>query len=250
MQLTPKQERKLQRIVKVMEEGNLALVEQLFEIEEKFEQALTSLETNIINTLKDLKGKDAVVDYDRVIEEVSKLIPPPQKGDKGDKYVPTKSDLKKIAKMVKTPVVEKVIEIIKEPVVTEVVKEVALKDSADEIIEKINASEKTISAEKIEGLKNHDEEIATLQNRTQLLLQIATQRNNSSSSPSSSASGGATVETPPETPDGVVTAFTVSDEPQYVVADGATFFDGAGYTYSALTITMDNPVTQYIRIFI
>jgi hypothetical protein len=41
--------------------------------------------------------------------------------------------------------------------------------------------------------------------------------------------------------------FTVNHEPSYVIADGVTFFDGVGYKYAASTITMVNPVTQYIR---
>ncbi|MES2224132.1 MAG: hypothetical protein V4469_04345 [Patescibacteria group bacterium] len=45
------------------------------------------------------------------------------------------------------------------------------------------------------------------------------------------------------------TSFTVTNEPVYVIADGTTYFDGAGYTYSAGTITMDNAPTQYIRYF-
>lgn len=43
--------------------------------------------------------------------------------------------------------------------------------------------------------------------------------------------------------------FSVTEEPDWIVADGGTFFDGAGYTYSALTVTMVNPVTQFIRSF-
>lgn len=53
--------------------------------------------------------------------------------------------------------------------------------------------------------------------------------------------------TPPESPDGVTTIFTVSSIPSEVVADGATFFDGAGYTYAAGQITFVNPPTQYVR---
>jgi len=43
------------------------------------------------------------------------------------------------------------------------------------------------------------------------------------------------------------TSYTVASEPLYVVADGVTYYDGAGYTYSPLTVTMTNPPTQYIR---
>lgn len=51
-------------------------------------------------------------------------------------------------------------------------------ESGTTIVDKINKSEEKIKAEKIEGLsdKNYDAEIATLQNRTQLLAQIASTR--------------------------------------------------------------------------
>ena len=62
--------------------------------------------------------------------------------------------------------------------------------------------------------------------------------------------GSVTAETPPETPDSVTTAFTATGTPKWVVADGVTYFDGAGYSYSAPTVTMDVPPSQYIRIIL
>lgn len=62
--------------------------------------------------------------------------------------------------------------------------------------------------------------------------------------------GGLTVETPPEAPNAVITTFTVSAEPQWVVADGTTYFDGQGYTYAALQVTMDIPPSATIRVII
>ena len=63
------------------------------------------------------------------------------------------------------------------------------------------------------------------------------------------ASGsGITIETPPETPDAIITVFTVSAEPKFVVADGTTYFNGAGYTYAALQVTMDLPPSVSIRV--
>ncbi len=52
-----------------------------------------------------------------------------------------------------------------------------------------------------------------------------------------------------ETPSGSGTSFTVTATPLYIVADGATYFNGAGYSLSGLNVTMDNPVTQFIRSF-
>lgn len=60
---------------------------------------------------------------------------------------------------------------------------------------------------------------------------------------------GYTKDTPTGDVDSSNTTYTVVAEPAFVVADGITYFDGAGYTYSALSIEMDNPPTQYIRYF-
>ena len=55
---------------------------------------------------------------------------------------------------------------------------------------------------------------------------------------------GVTVETPVGTVNSINTVFTVTAEPKWVVSGAATYFDGAGYTYSALSITMDIPPNQ------
>jgi hypothetical protein len=46
------------------------------------------------------------------------------------------------------------------------------------------------------------------------------------------------------------TSFTSSDTAVAVFADGATYFNGCGCIISGTSITMDNPVTQFIRIAI
>ncbi len=62
------------------------------------------------------------------------------------------------------------------------------------------------------------------------------------------ASGGAGAWlTPVETPNGIITVFTVASQPTDVVADGVQLFDGAGYTYAALQITFVNPPAQFVR---
>jgi nucleoside diphosphate kinase len=54
--------------------------------------------------------------------------------------------------------------------------------------------------------------------------------------------------TPAETPDGIITVFTVTGgAPTDVVADGTAFYNGAGYTYAANQITFVNPPTSYVR---
>lgn len=53
---------------------------------------------------------------------------------------------------------------------------------------------------------------------------------------------GISVETPTGTIDDSNVTFTVTNTPKYVVINGAQYFDGAGYTYSAGTITLTNAV--------
>ena len=63
----------------------------------------------------------------------------------------------------------------------------------------------------------------------------------------SAGGGGVTVETPTGTVNASNTSFTVSAEPTWVVSDGITYFANAGYSYAALTITMDVAPSSYIR---
>lgn len=58
---------------------------------------------------------------------------------------------------------------------------------------------------------------------------------------------GFTKETPAGTVDGSNAVFTVTHAPNYVVSDGITYFDGAGYILAGLTITLTVPPTSYIR---
>lgn len=55
------------------------------------------------------------------------------------------------------------------------------------------------------------------------------------------SSTGATLtrEDPPETPDGVITDFTVAHEPVLVEIDGNFRVDGFGYTYATGIISVD-----------
>jgi hypothetical protein len=221
----------------------------------------------------DFKGEilNEVIDEVRSLKPVEGRdykIPKPIKGDPGEDYVLTDKDKKEIASQIKVPVVEKVIEkvtVVKEqPIIqSKIVKEVVhdyddspLLDRIAELEEKLSKiKEGAVVSRPVFGgrvglqVLGSNAKVGARTGEIDFSTGLTVAEVNGRVTVTAGASG-ATVETPPETPDGVVTAFTVSDEPQYVVADGATFFDGAGYTYSALTVTMDNPVTQYIRIFI
>lgn len=58
---------------------------------------------------------------------------------------------------------------------------------------------------------------------------------------------GVTVETPVGTVNATNTSFVFSATPKWIVADGITYFEGAGYSMTVLTATMDVPPSQFIR---
>ena len=64
------------------------------------------------------------------------------------------------------------------------------------------------------------------------------------------AGAGVSVEIPAGAVTGANTSYTVSAEPKWVIGDGIIYFDGAGYSYAALTITMDIPPSYAIRAII
>lgn len=65
----------------------------------------------------------------------------------------------------------------------------------------------------------------------------------------SSSGGSSTPLIPTGTVDSVNATFGVTSRPSSVVSDGITYFEGAGYLYAALTITLDIPPSQYIRYY-
>lgn len=139
MQLTDKQKKKAERIIKLVEEGNLAIAEHLFDIEEKFDEHIQKLQTEFKERVDEIRG--SVPDLDAVLDSIKgKNGYTPEKGkdyfdgEPGKDYVITEKDIKEIATKVKVPIVEKVVEIrtetvVKEqPIITQVTKEVAVFD--------------------------------------------------------------------------------------------------------------------------
>jgi len=58
---------------------------------------------------------------------------------------------------------------------------------------------------------------------------------------------GVTVETPVGTVNASNTSFVFSATPKWIVSDGITYFQGAGYSLAGLTATMDVAPSQFIR---
>lgn len=94
-----------------------------------------------LNNFKGEKGDSPSLQELREI--IEPLILPPIKGDPGKDYVLTSKDKKEIAKSIKVPIVEKIVETIieKQPIVTNEIKEVAVTDTSEKIKEKLESLE-------------------------------------------------------------------------------------------------------------
>lgn len=140
MELTPKQRKQLEKLAKFTEDNEIATVESFIELEEKIEEVKEAVDEKLSSIQEELKKKlesELVLEIDR--EELRGEDG--FDGDDGEDYILTEQDLEDIAKKVKVPVVEKVIEkteVIREtPIITNEIKEVALKDTAEDIRNKL-----------------------------------------------------------------------------------------------------------------
>lgn len=98
---------------------------------------------------------------EELLNLIEPLIPEPIKGEPGEDgkdYTLTEKDKKEIAKTIKVPVVEKIIErtetIIEQPIVTNEIKEVAKYEEADDLKEKLESlkGDKRLDASAIKNL--------------------------------------------------------------------------------------------------
>lgn len=257
----------LRRLEKLLEKGDEGILEYMLEVEEKLEgmespQRLTREEKR------------------EIAEMASDLIEvQPVRIRNGQDYVLTEKDKQEIAEKIKVPVVEKttekVIERVETPVYNTEVKEVAIYETASTIRNKLEGlrGDERLSADaikdlddKLEGLKRLiiDNQTrggaggSTARNLYQLgdvnVVGITTNQSikwNGSQWVPYTASGGTgyTVETPTGSVNSSNVTFTVTTIPVYIVSDGITYFENAGFTRSSLTLTLDVPPSSYIRSF-
>lgn len=142
--ITPKQKRTLEKLEKFLREGDMAMIDHIFELEDKVDSEMERIQ--------------------EIAEEIKGLIPEVKDGEDGEDYVLTEEDIKSISDLVMSkitvPVAEKIIEKIEtkieQPIVTEIhnitneIKEVAVTDEPDVIVEKVNKSNKKISADRVD----------------------------------------------------------------------------------------------------
>lgn len=160
MELTPRQRRRLEKFADLPEDGDVAMLDHLCEIEETFEEKIDEVKASVSEIKEELKKKleeELVyeVDEEKIAENVLSKIPPIKDGED---YVLTDADKMEIALCIDVPIVEKETivektEVIKEqPIVTNEVKEVAKYEAAEVIVEKINALPTDTDDHKIDKL--------------------------------------------------------------------------------------------------
>lgn len=185
-----KSPQKLARAAMMRDSSQIALMQHVDDLEEKVDAALAEIkETDIqkatkiaTNFLKDIKGEQGNVGLspteDELVKIIKPLIPKPIPGNDGKDYKLTDSDKKEIAKKIKVPVVEKIIEkteIIREqPIVTEV----ALLETAENLRNKLESlkGEDRFDIESVKGYERFidtpalNRAIEILDKRTQYLI--------------------------------------------------------------------------------
>lgn len=160
MELTDAQKKKLVLLAELADGGDLVMVEKILQLKDEFDsqteelksaqENIQNLQGNIESTQKEIQN---TIEYIRTLQSKVK---------NGENYVLTEADKKEIADTITVPVVHKITErtetIKEQPIVTEItkvtneIKEVAVTDTPDQIVEKVNTSSYQIKKERIEGL--------------------------------------------------------------------------------------------------
>lgn len=135
--LSPKDQKKLERLAKIAEGGSLGVFEYLVELEESFEAKAEEMKLEFEKKIQEYKsGLPDIAEILKSVKGQDGITPEKGKdyfdGEDGKDYVLTDKDKKEIAKSVVVPIVEKVIErteVIKEqPIINNEIKEVAVFD--------------------------------------------------------------------------------------------------------------------------
>lgn len=267
MPIDEKKLNKLKRLESVVRGGNAGILQYLFDMEEKMEEMRKELSPEIKELVTQIKGKDGVDGLD---------------GNDGKDYVLTEKDKKQIANSITVPIVEKIIEkteTIREiPIVLKEITEQRIENpiSGEMIVAKINDLEieprRQIDVDHIKGidrliktkidgqiniLNDHRGGSKNLYQLNDVNLSGITDNQSIRYSSTTGlwtpftpgSGGGYTKETPTGAVNSGNTTFIVTSVPVYIVADGSTYFENAGYAISGLEVEMTDAPTQFIRSF-
>jgi FtsZ-interacting cell division protein YlmF len=227
------------------------------------------------------KGEDYFTDSE--IEEITSAIQQQvqqqiREPKDGKDYVLTEKDKEQIAKQIKVPIVEKVVEkteVIKEqPIVTQHIREMAFYEEADKIVKKLKNFKKSwIELSQIEGFDDYMRSFGEnfLQQAKSFIpralqslydVQITNEPTEGQTLTWNTAkkkwvpgtavgsNAGLTLLTATGTVDGTNADFTFTSKPTYIVSDGAWYVENTGWTWSSPTATMSVPPQSVIWGFV
>lgn len=266
--LDPAQKRRIEKIIKLGTEGMPAILEYLIEIEDRLDNEIPSIK-DVISRVKGDKGDVPIKGKDYADGYTPKKGIDYDDGKPGKDFVPTDSDLARIAAKVKIPVQDRIIEkrtetIIKElPVIKETIKETITNNlSPQEIRDSLESLQEDdrLDAKAIKGIEEYLKElnpgngpmlhtpsignlpdVSTVGIQTNQILVW----NGISFVPGDQTGGGSgstAVETPtPSVGDGTNLVFAFTHTPLFVIvgSPGLTYFQNFGYTLSGTTVTFD-----------
>lgn len=277
--LTVDQKKKLERLSTLFyhseNQDAIDILEKIFKLEDSLQAINTDIAKNLseltqelnvaIETAKSVKGQKGDDGKTPSTQDLVSLIQPLIPNVK-DGETPSKEQLVKLIKplipKVKdgiTPSKKELLTLIR-PLIPEVKngKDAILPDLKELALNTIKTVEALEGDARLDfnALKNtpdYGKDIDTLAERTQLLVQIASQRSYTKAEVDAligtSSGGGGNVETPSGTIDGANTVFTVSNAPIYINIDGVNKYETLHYTYSAgtITITDGSPPVLFIK---
>lgn len=115
----------------------------------------------------------------------------------------------------------------------------------DNVITAINSGESQISIDRIQGLQELFNEVRV---KNWKPFYVGTGQMIESPSPITvGGAGGFAIEIPQGLVNNSNQVYAVTAEPDFVVADGTTYYEGAGYTYAAFQVTLDVKPSSWIR---
>ena len=204
-----------------------------------------------------IKGKDYWTDAEinQVIEYIRKMVvtkdileaATPIKGvhykdgEDGSDYILTSKDKKEIASQIDVPIVDKVIER------TEIIKEISKTLEVGDIKDAVSKKDLDINNRNLlSGMARIDGRIKLIDQRwhggglSRVYTDATLSGSGTASSPLTVIGGGVGAwSTPPESPDGTITVFTVgASAPTDVVSDGALMFAPTDYSFDINTGTI------------
>lgn len=277
MEISPHKQRVLKKLPPIlaataMGNGNIAMLDELVNIEEKIEELEEKLDTAVIEVKARQGDPGKNADENKIIDIVLSRIPVPENGKDADEKKITKTILKKLPKPLAFDY---------DSLVERVLNEIPIPEPAPEIIplratelrdmlEALPEEERMRRSALLGGDDMVDREelnraIEILDKRTQYLINkvvtsgavtslttigtsgAATLVNGVLNIPQYASSGSGTqIEQATGTCNGVNTAFTVTVTPVYMIADGLAKYATVDYTVSGLNITWINgaPPTQ------